>query len=264
MSSQKLFAVRCFFSFFFLFNFQPFHVITVTVQTGLLTTVFALGDVIFFMSKLPPSSMVTFWMSFQSSTCMFPSLAYHPSFLIYLSQLCSIRHCKLCLSCTYRVWFNRFVGRNFIWDLALSKLYSNCLLSTLNARASLQFSSRSTGDCHSAPRHNPVGVSSRRNGGSFSMEAMSSVRGSSYIPSRSAGITLFRTSSGRMTSRLVNRLTNIQTWNMGLQSQRFVANLGAACFNSYFRLGFRNKRRWYPKSVEPYAIDQNMCCVEPQ
>ncbi|KAF4588806.1 hypothetical protein EYR40_010361 [Pleurotus pulmonarius] len=26
---------------------------------------------------------------------------------------------------------------NFIWDLALSKLYSNCLLSTLNARASL-------------------------------------------------------------------------------------------------------------------------------
>lgn len=27
--------------------------------------------------------------------------------------------------------------RNFLWDLALSKLYSNCLLSTLNARASL-------------------------------------------------------------------------------------------------------------------------------
>lgn len=26
--------------------------------------------------------------------------------------------------------------RNFIWDLALSKLYSNCLLSTLNARSS--------------------------------------------------------------------------------------------------------------------------------
>lgn len=27
---------------------------------------------------------------------------------------------------------------NFVWDLALSKLYSNCLLSTLNARASLK------------------------------------------------------------------------------------------------------------------------------
>ncbi|KIJ93756.1 hypothetical protein K443DRAFT_12623 [Laccaria amethystina LaAM-08-1] len=31
--------------------------------------------------------------------------------------------------------------RNFIWDLALTKLYSNCLLSTLNARAELKESS---------------------------------------------------------------------------------------------------------------------------
>ncbi|KAJ7579913.1 hypothetical protein C8J56DRAFT_1089505 [Mycena floridula] len=30
---------------------------------------------------------------------------------------------------------------NFIWDLALSKIYSNCLMSTLNARATLQNSS---------------------------------------------------------------------------------------------------------------------------
>jgi hypothetical protein len=30
------------------------------------------------------------------------------------------------------------LSRNFIWDLALTKLYSNCLLSTLNARASLK------------------------------------------------------------------------------------------------------------------------------
>ena len=70
--------------------------------------------------------------------------------------------------------------RNFIWDLALSKLYSNCLLSTLNARASLQFSSRSTVDYHSAPRHNPGTAPCRRNDG-FSMEAMSPARGSTYI-----------------------------------------------------------------------------------
>lgn len=31
--------------------------------------------------------------------------------------------------------------RNFIWDLALTKLYSNCLLSTLNTRAELKESS---------------------------------------------------------------------------------------------------------------------------
>ena len=31
--------------------------------------------------------------------------------------------------------------RNFIWDLALTKLYSNCLLSTLNARTELKESS---------------------------------------------------------------------------------------------------------------------------
>jgi len=126
------------------------------------------------------------------------------------------------------------VGRNFIWDLALSKLYSNCLLSTLNARASLQFSSRSTGDYHSAPRHNPVGVGSRRNDGSFSMEAMSPVRGLIYSEIN-AGLTLFRTSSARMTSRLVNRSTNIQTWSMELQSQRFVEKLGACLV---FRLIF--------------------------
>lgn len=36
-------------------------------------------------------------------------------------------------STTYQI----VCSRNFIWDLALSKLYANCLLSTLNARASL-------------------------------------------------------------------------------------------------------------------------------
>ncbi|KAF9473920.1 hypothetical protein BDN70DRAFT_885376 [Pholiota conissans] len=58
-------------------------IIRMTVQTGLLTALFAIGDVVFFMS-LPHTAL------------------------------------------------------NFLWDLALSKLYANCLLSTLNARLSLQ------------------------------------------------------------------------------------------------------------------------------
>ncbi|PPQ89892.1 hypothetical protein CVT25_004814 [Psilocybe cyanescens] len=58
-------------------------IIRMTVQTGMLTAFFAIGDVIFFMS-LPHTAL------------------------------------------------------NFLWDLSLSKLYTNCLLSTLNAREELQ------------------------------------------------------------------------------------------------------------------------------
>lgn len=36
------------------------------------------------------------------------------------------------------------IAVNFVWDLALSKLYSNCLLSTLNARQKLNSASRSS------------------------------------------------------------------------------------------------------------------------
>lgn len=61
-------------------------IIRMTVQTGLLTSLFAIGDVIFFMT-LPHTAV------------------------------------------------------NFVWDLALTKLYSNCLLSTLNTRAELKESS---------------------------------------------------------------------------------------------------------------------------
>ncbi|RDB17462.1 hypothetical protein Hypma_001621 [Hypsizygus marmoreus] len=57
-------------------------IIRMTVQTGMLTAVFAIGDVIFFMT---------------------------------------MEHTAL----------------NFVWDLALSKLYTNCLMATLNARAAL-------------------------------------------------------------------------------------------------------------------------------
>ncbi|TEB27769.1 hypothetical protein FA13DRAFT_1794514 [Coprinellus micaceus] len=62
-------------------------IIRMTVQTGALTALFAVGDVVFFMS----------------------------------------------------------LGRtalNFLWDLALSKLYANCLLSTLNARATIKESTQ--------------------------------------------------------------------------------------------------------------------------
>ncbi|KAF9445151.1 hypothetical protein P691DRAFT_710809 [Macrolepiota fuliginosa MF-IS2] len=58
-------------------------IIRMTVQTGMLTALFAIGDVIFFMTL--------------ANTAL-----------------------------------------NFIWDLALTKLYANCLLSTLNARAGLK------------------------------------------------------------------------------------------------------------------------------
>ncbi|KAL0958473.1 hypothetical protein HGRIS_000612 [Hohenbuehelia grisea] len=57
-------------------------IIRMTVQTGMITAIAAVGDVVFFM--------------------VFPRAAL-----------------------------------NFLWDLALSKLYVNCLLSTLNARAAL-------------------------------------------------------------------------------------------------------------------------------
>ncbi|RDB17466.1 hypothetical protein Hypma_001629 [Hypsizygus marmoreus] len=57
-------------------------IIRMTVQTGMLTAFFAIGDVVFFMT-LPNTAL------------------------------------------------------NFLWDLALTKLYTNCLLSTLNARAAL-------------------------------------------------------------------------------------------------------------------------------
>ncbi|KAH0586582.1 hypothetical protein H2248_007807 [Termitomyces sp. 'cryptogamus'] len=58
-------------------------IIRMTVQTGMLTAICAIGDVVFFMT-LPRTAL------------------------------------------------------NFLWDLALSKLYTNCLLSALNARATLK------------------------------------------------------------------------------------------------------------------------------
>ncbi|KAF7335217.1 hypothetical protein MSAN_02355000 [Mycena sanguinolenta] len=72
-------------------------IIRTTIQTGLVTSIFAILDVIFFM--------------------VFPHLAI-----------------------------------NFIWDLPLSKLYSNALLSTLNAREELSSISTRSRDRHSHSR----------------------------------------------------------------------------------------------------------------
>jgi len=79
--------------------------IRMTVQTGMVTAIFALGDVAFFLA-LPHTAL------------------------------------------------------NFVWDLTLSKLYTNCLLSTLNARSTLLNNSQ-TGS--SGPFRDPESLSRRQN-----------------------------------------------------------------------------------------------------
>jgi hypothetical protein len=97
-------------------------IIRMTVQTGMITAICAIGDVVFFMT-LPHTAL------------------------------------------------------NFLWDLSLAKLYSNCLLSTLNARASLQEASRSSSNylSHSQHRHivSNTQVQMRRPDGGFQMEPVS-------------------------------------------------------------------------------------------
>jgi len=84
-------------------------IIRMTIQTGMITAIFAILDVICFM--------------------VFPHYAV-----------------------------------NFVWDLALSKLYTNCLMSTLNARQHLNTQSASGGlsDQRRNNSHGLVGVSSPR------------------------------------------------------------------------------------------------------
>ncbi|TFK21504.1 hypothetical protein FA15DRAFT_682075 [Coprinopsis marcescibilis] len=80
------------------------RIIRMTVQTGALTAICAIGDVVFFMST---------------------------SILARKENIRQISHLSL-MSCTAYSSVRAFM--NFLWDLALSKLYANCLLSTLNAR----------------------------------------------------------------------------------------------------------------------------------
>lgn len=132
--------------------------LTVTVQTGMLTYVdallrcrlpfdsiggsslFAIGDVIFFMSKLSyfsdvisPSNVrisalpASFFDIYHSWLTYLPSKWQHTAMYVYIMIL--------------GIFGANTALRNFIWDLALTKLYSNCLLSTLNARTELKESS---------------------------------------------------------------------------------------------------------------------------
>lgn len=79
----------------------------------------------------------------------------------------------MCLHPFYYLYTEGNFCRNFIWDLSLTKLYANCLLSTLNSRASLQVSTRSTVDHHSLPRQMGTGLTPRRPDGGLSLEPMS-------------------------------------------------------------------------------------------
>ncbi|KAF4563993.1 hypothetical protein EYR36_003242 [Pleurotus pulmonarius] len=72
------------------------RIIRLTIQTGLVTAIFAALDVIFFLA-LPRTTM-------------------------HVHLVFTVNH------------FADILGSNFIWDFALSKLYTNALLSTLNAR----------------------------------------------------------------------------------------------------------------------------------
>ncbi|KAJ7059512.1 hypothetical protein C8F01DRAFT_1210532 [Mycena amicta] len=72
-------------------------IIRTTIQTGMITAVFSILDVVCFLVLPHYSVYVSFLNANPSSSC----------------------------------------HRNFVWDIALSKLYSNCLLSTLNARQEL-------------------------------------------------------------------------------------------------------------------------------
>ncbi|KAF9459784.1 hypothetical protein BDZ94DRAFT_1267364 [Collybia nuda] len=88
-------------------------IIRMTVQTGMLTAFFAVGDVVFFMT-LPRTAL------------------------------------------------------NFLWDLALSKLYTNCLMSTLNARAAL----KDMAQVSSHGQRNPLSsAGGRRAGEGFGVES---------------------------------------------------------------------------------------------
>ncbi|KAF9524362.1 hypothetical protein CPB83DRAFT_897990 [Crepidotus variabilis] len=96
------------------------RIIRMTVQTGMITAICAIGDVVFFMT-LPKTAL------------------------------------------------------NFLWDLALAKLYANCLLSTLNARASLADSSRSSSNYLSSQGRQMVsgGPVRMRTDASYGAEPMS-------------------------------------------------------------------------------------------
>ncbi|EDR08944.1 uncharacterized protein LACBIDRAFT_296562 [Laccaria bicolor S238N-H82] len=96
-------------------------IIRTTVQTGMLTALVAIGDVIFFMT-LPVRS---------ANFTVIQKLKY------ILSRYSTLPCTRLIPVISQNFYCTDSLPRNFIWDLALTKLYANCLLSTLNARAKL-------------------------------------------------------------------------------------------------------------------------------
>ncbi|KAJ7627930.1 hypothetical protein DFH06DRAFT_1102828 [Mycena polygramma] len=98
-------------------------IIRTTIQTGFVTSIFSVLDVICFMVfpvRASPS---------RSSHCADRLISTHSTMLCTSSSPYYSERMQFAdESPTYR---------NFVWDLALSKLYSNALLSTLNARAHL-------------------------------------------------------------------------------------------------------------------------------
>ncbi|KAJ3861582.1 hypothetical protein EV359DRAFT_74617 [Lentinula novae-zelandiae] len=86
-------------------------IIRMTVQTGMITSICAIGDVAFFMAL--PSEL--------NDLVGYSILDCKQQDQFYLSSAQSLT----------------LLDRNFLWDLTLAKLYTNCLMSTLNARAGL-------------------------------------------------------------------------------------------------------------------------------
>ncbi|EKM76861.1 hypothetical protein AGABI1DRAFT_130878 [Agaricus bisporus var. burnettii JB137-S8] len=120
-------------------------IIRMTVQTGFLTALFAIGDVVFFMTL--------------GKTAL-----------------------------------------NFLWDLALTKIYANCLMSTLNARAALKEMS-SSNHSNTRPFSTMVGASRRPHTGTdhippshmLELARVSYERSRSQIDDPEYGITVVET-----------------------------------------------------------------------
>ncbi|KXN86822.1 hypothetical protein AN958_09558 [Leucoagaricus sp. SymC.cos] len=96
-------------------------IIRTTVQTGLITAIFAVLDVICFLT-LPVRNLIFAFALLANLRQHCEILFSPPSPMVIM-----IEDSTSCL----------ISDRNFVWDLALSKLYTNALMSTLNARQSL-------------------------------------------------------------------------------------------------------------------------------
>jgi len=134
-------------------------IIRMTVQTGMLTAFFAIGDVVFFMT-LPHTAL------------------------------------------------------NFLWDIALSKLYTNCLMSTLNARKALKEKVVSSNGAHristAARRQIDTYESSQVLSPTYELEAQKSQFNQSAVYPREL-------ESGITVTKVVERMEDSHRWEMMTQ-----------------------------------------------